>query len=114
MTPINNSDTAWLIVSDYNQDNDLPYEDLREDILNPEVDGWWWQHPSLVNFGVGVNLDIKFGVNFVGQSRLGGHADGGDRVGASGDGSRMSEHVGGFWFTHNQSFGSNVGGHAAY
>lgn len=37
MTPINNSDTAWLIVCDYNQDNDLPYEDLKEDILNPEV-----------------------------------------------------------------------------
>jgi hypothetical protein len=40
MTPINNSDTAWLIVSDYNQDNNLPYEDLREDILNPEINSW--------------------------------------------------------------------------
>jgi hypothetical protein len=43
MTPINNSDTAWLIVSDYNQDNDLPYEDLREDILNPETNFWCWE-----------------------------------------------------------------------
>jgi len=40
MVPINNSDTAWLIVSDYNQDNDLPYEDLREDILNCNVNDW--------------------------------------------------------------------------
>ncbi len=40
MTPINNSDTAWLIVSDYNQDNNLPYEELREDVLNPDVNNW--------------------------------------------------------------------------
>ncbi len=37
MIPINNSDTAWLIVADYNQDNNLPYEELREDIVNPEI-----------------------------------------------------------------------------
>ncbi len=40
MIPINNSDTAWLIVADYNQDNDLPYEDLRDDILNCNVNDW--------------------------------------------------------------------------
>ena len=40
MTPINNSDTAWLIVSDYNQDNDKFYEDLREDIYNPNINEW--------------------------------------------------------------------------
>jgi hypothetical protein len=40
MIPINNSDTAWLIVSDYNQDNNLPYEDLRDDVLNPDVNNW--------------------------------------------------------------------------
>jgi hypothetical protein len=40
MIPINNSDTAWLIVSDYNQDNDLPYEELREDVANPNVNEW--------------------------------------------------------------------------
>jgi hypothetical protein len=54
MTPINNSDTAWLIVSDYNQDNDLSYEELREDILNPNVNGWdhqfYWS-------GVGSEID---------------------------------------------------------
>ncbi len=38
--PINNSDTAWLIVSDYNQDNNLLYDELREDILDPEIDQW--------------------------------------------------------------------------
>ncbi len=40
MTPINNSDTAWLIVSDFNQDNNLPYEDLREDIISPDNNQW--------------------------------------------------------------------------
>ncbi len=43
MTPINNSDTAWLIVSDYNQDNNLPYETLREDIHNPDTDQWAYE-----------------------------------------------------------------------
>jgi hypothetical protein len=38
MLPINNSDTAWLIVSDFNQDNSIGYSDcLREDIANPEI-----------------------------------------------------------------------------
>ncbi len=40
MLPINNSDTAWLIVTDYNQDNYIPFEELREDILNPETNQW--------------------------------------------------------------------------
>jgi len=44
MTPINNSDTAWLIVTDYNQENNLPYEELREDILNPETNHWIYLH----------------------------------------------------------------------
>lgn len=44
MIPINNSDTAWLVVSDFNQDNNLPYEDLRNDILNPKVDQWVYEH----------------------------------------------------------------------
>jgi hypothetical protein len=44
--PINNSDTAWLIVSDYNQDNSIGYPDcLREDIYNPEVDRWFQEAP---------------------------------------------------------------------
>jgi hypothetical protein len=40
MIPINNSDTAWLITADFNQDNNLPYLDLIEDINNPEIDKW--------------------------------------------------------------------------
>ncbi len=40
MLPINNSDTAWLIVADYNQDNDYYHEELREDVLNPVIDEW--------------------------------------------------------------------------
>ncbi len=46
MIPINHSDTAWLIITDYLQDNNLPYEDLREDILNPEINNWDWENRS--------------------------------------------------------------------
>ncbi len=41
--PINNSDTAWLVVSDYNQDNGKYYEELREDIISPDIDQWHYQ-----------------------------------------------------------------------
>ncbi len=41
MIPINNSDT-WLIVSDYNQENSLPYEDLKEDIYCPSINVEHW------------------------------------------------------------------------
>ncbi len=44
MLPINNSDTAWLIVSDYNQDNGKFHEELREDILDPETNHWIYLH----------------------------------------------------------------------
>lgn len=44
MIPINNSDTAWLVVSDFNQENSIGYPDeLREDILNPDVDQWGYE-----------------------------------------------------------------------
>jgi hypothetical protein len=49
--PINNSDTAWLIVSDYNQDNSIGYPDcLREDIACPDVD-WWFQEAPISGVG---------------------------------------------------------------
>jgi len=54
MIPINNSDTAWLIVSDYNQDNGLLYEDLREDILNCNVNEWTCE----LSYDVSVNYSI--------------------------------------------------------
>ncbi len=44
MIPINNSDTAWLIITDYNQDNDILYQDLRNDILNPEINEWYYEY----------------------------------------------------------------------
>jgi hypothetical protein len=51
LLPINNSDTAWLIVSDYNQDNAIGYPDyLREDIDNPDVNDW---HVHTRPIGVG-------------------------------------------------------------
>ncbi len=51
MIPINNSDTAWLIVSDYNQENDLSYEDLREDVLDPDTGQQFCWEPRC--YGVG-------------------------------------------------------------
>jgi hypothetical protein len=44
MIPINNSDTAWLIVTDYNQDNGKFHEELREDVLDPDVHQWVYEH----------------------------------------------------------------------
>lgn len=37
MIPINNSDLAWLIVADYNQENGEYHEDLRKDVIDPEI-----------------------------------------------------------------------------
>ncbi len=52
MIPINNSDTAWLIVSDYNQENGLPYDELKEDVLNPTISDWFGE---VITFGIGCN-----------------------------------------------------------
>jgi len=70
MIPINNSDTAWLIVTDYNQDNNLPYEELREDILNPNVNDWWYEYRSSGIIG-GINEG-----HYVGSDAICGNAVG--------------------------------------
>jgi hypothetical protein len=54
MVPINNSDTAWLIVSDYNQDNGKFYEELREDVYCPSINGWQWENFDGSVVGVGL------------------------------------------------------------
>ncbi len=61
MNPINNSDTAWLIVSDYNQDNGKFYKELREDILNPETNRWEMEYSSsYADVGTGCdNMDLS-------------------------------------------------------
>lgn len=70
MIPINNSDTAWLITADYNQDKDIGFpEELREDVLNPEVNQWYGSDvPSyhsdcvgscLTGFGTALGPSIK-------------------------------------------------------
>jgi hypothetical protein len=80
MVPVNNSDTAWLVVADYNQDNDLPYENLIDDIANPDVNDWCYLFPyyyksgivfpsgelSYAAFGVGggTSLSVKIGGDF--------------------------------------------------
>ncbi len=66
MIPINNSDTAWLIVADYNQDNSLFYEDLREDVLNPTINNWshdFEYHYNILNiFSSGPHSAISYQV----------------------------------------------------
>jgi len=49
MIPINNSDTAWLIVSDFNQDNSLPYED----IYCPSINEWSHEFKDRFDSGTG-------------------------------------------------------------
>jgi hypothetical protein len=62
MIPINNSDTAWLIVSDYNQDNSIGYPDcLRDDIANPEVNVWYYEFENNTA-GVGESAPISYSV----------------------------------------------------
>jgi hypothetical protein len=97
MTPINNSDTAWLIVSDYNQDNNLPYETLREDVHNPDTDQWHWESFA-INQGVGVAFDCTI-YSMVGQHYVGGFGSSGDFIGG---GIACSTEVG---------YSSAVGGH---
>ena len=85
MIPINNSDTAWLIVTDYNQDNNLPYEELREDIYNPAINQWHYEN-NIVCVGVG-----GYGVGGVGGVGVGGV---GGVVGFGGVGSGYDDGVG--------------------
>ncbi len=70
MVPINSSDTAWLIVSDYNQDNDFLYEDLREDVLNPDVDQWHTLIYYIAFDGVG-SSDVNVGTTGYLEARVG-------------------------------------------
>ena len=61
MIPINNSDTAWLIVSDFNQDNLIGYPDcLREDIYNPDVNDYYWEFTFTGVGGGGITVGVVF------------------------------------------------------
>lgn len=56
MIPINNSDLAWLIVSDYNQDHNVGFpNELREDIYNPDCNDWVYSY-RLAGTGVGSHM----------------------------------------------------------
>jgi hypothetical protein len=63
MIPINNSDTAWLIVSDYNQDNGKYHEELREDVLDPDVSQWHYTYRR-AGEGVGPNMGKDAGSEY--------------------------------------------------
>jgi hypothetical protein len=73
MIPINNSDTAWLIVTDYLQDNDLPYLDLRNDIISPDVNQWIWDDPDM-----GITVGDKFNLTGTRQTICGSNLVGND------------------------------------
>ncbi len=97
MLPINNSDTAWLIVSDFNQDNGKFYEQLREDIIDPDVDRWWWSWETYSSVIGGVEYMIYMN----------------DEVGCG-----FSNHVGGIGYGMTMHLGGShillgnyVGGH---
>jgi len=92
MTPINNSDTAWLITTDFNQENNLPYEELRKDIHNPAINQWHYESSSsqgvgVVDVDVGVGGYVGFGgVGFGGVIGFGGYVGfGGVGFGGVGD-----------------------------
>lgn len=76
MNPINNSDLAWLITADYNQDNDIGFPDeLREDVLNPVPNDWEceWQY-VYVNQSVGDNCG-RVGEGSLGDGQLVGQRE---------------------------------------
>lgn len=70
MKPINNSDLAWLIVADYNQDNNIGFpDDLREDVLNPDGDQWRYECRHI---GVGAIHEGMFvGGEYIGDYGVG-------------------------------------------
>ncbi len=62
MIPINNSDTAWLIVADYNQDNAIGCPDfLREDVLDPDVNTYIPEYSTAGIVGTNFNLFADIG-----------------------------------------------------
>ncbi len=103
MVPVNNSDTAWLIVSDYNQDNGIFYEDLREDILDPQIDKGDWEW---VAGGVGPRKGKKVGSLYPTSDEVGDGDNeidiGGDSFSFPGSGNMAGEWVGGYLDDSNQ------------
>jgi hypothetical protein len=97
MIPINNSDTAWLIITDYNQDNSLPYEDLLQDIYCPSINEWFYEYQL---------FDLASG------SDEGDIADGNEYGDVVGEGDDL---VGDYCDMDDFCLsGQHVGGHASY
>jgi len=106
MIPINNSDTAWLIVTDYNQDNDLHYIDLREDIHNPAINQWYYEYKRIgIGFG-GIGF-VGVGVVDVG---VGGYGYGVGCGGVGGGGIGCGGGVGGVVGSSAKFLSALVGG----
>jgi hypothetical protein len=79
MIPINNSDTAWLITTDFNQEHNLPYEDLKQDIISPDTNQWVFEEDyggvklETVIHGVGGTNDYVGYEDITGYPTVGGH-----------------------------------------
>lgn len=72
MVPVNNSDLAWLVTSDYNEDNGiLGAQELREDIYNPEVNDGEWEFRCLLVSRTESNFIIYY-AGSVGGEHVGG------------------------------------------
>ncbi len=106
MLPINNSDTAWLIVADYNQENDKFYEDLIEDVIDCNVNDWDFEYLFNASNGgsisglVGGVMSIRNGIsNSVGANRC-------SCIGGVHGGSNFNNNI-------YPSVGQLVGGHNA-
>ncbi len=93
MIPINNSDTAWLITADFNQDNNKFYLDLIEDIYCPSINDWYFE--SLGTF----DLAVGFVSNAVGTPVNGWFS----KVGTPPNFNDMAPNVGGFYRQLNDS-----------
>ncbi len=107
MIPVNNSDTAWLIVADFNQENGLPYEDLMEDVLNPEINEWCWQHDDYEqSCGQKVGGDEDWMNSFRVYGSVGGRLQ--KEIGGAVDATSVGDIIGA------RAMARRVGGHAPY
>lgn len=74
MIPINNSDLAWLITADYNQDNAIGYPDcLRDDIANPDINDWHYVYND--DSRVGGMIIEHVGTAYIGDNEFVGGSD---------------------------------------
>lgn len=104
MIPINNSDLAWLVVSDYNQDNNIGFPDaLREEVSLHKDEENCWSDEGVIGSLVGAA-----NYAFVGNEHVNNKfANGGSVVGTG----VMYVGYQNFVGSHGGNIGQMVGGH---